>query len=220
MSSDQLGDMTHDVGVPPGVFEGAGEKPLLVGERALLGRAQREIPHALATQAPQRIFERPNRTQGIEARVQTGLHTASNGDSPFSNLTHESKGEFLHALTYPTLLGDSSIMFKGLESAVVRDYSSEIAKKATLAHPIIQTTFCGIVAALHPSPRGQGVGAEFRSTVTNISLLSRQASTEPSVGELQHIQVDHVARSSLRCTPIQMVHFSKTNRSHVKLCGK
>lgn len=74
-------------------------------------------------------------TRGVELHLRTELEDGPNHDSPSSKLAADPTRDLLHAITYPTMLGDSSMMFKGVQPVAVLDHTPEIAKKPNLSNP-------------------------------------------------------------------------------------
>ena len=129
---------------------------------------------------------------GVEVQLTTELLAVPRGSSTFSALSqvNPSSREVLHSLTFPTLIGDTALVFKGIESAVVRDYEPEIANKTTLSNPAVQTTFRGLAVAVRPTVQGKTNGANLYVEISHIPTPTRQSTAQDSVGDLYHVNVN------------------------------
>ena len=140
-----------------------------------------------------------SRMQTVETRIRTELQKAPQTNSTFTRIdtAASAERELLHALTFPSLLGHEAIVFKGMETAVLRDYHVEIAKKAAISNPVVQTIFSGIATGVRPTLQDKGIGADLRVFIQHVPKPELQPTAQAKGGDLYHV---HLNRAQFRHT--------------------
>ncbi|MEE2887981.1 MAG: hypothetical protein VX951_11190 [Planctomycetota bacterium] len=126
-----------------------------------------------------------------EVKLRTVLRPTAATATTFSEITPSTNQPTptYHAVTFPSLHDHAAIVMKGIESRLIRDFEVEIAKKSTIANPMMQTTFNGLAVGFRGAQQGQNSTGQLSVDLQYLPEPRHQPTAQSGGGNLYHARV-------------------------------
>ncbi len=120
----------------------------------------------------------------VEVRATTSLTRVEGASGTLLRPAQTEESRRYQSVTFPTLVGRSHLLVKGVESCTTRDFDAEVAEESAILDPVVVNVFSGVAVNITPILAGQGIDARLKLHLTHVTAAARRPTEQKEGGHL------------------------------------
>ncbi len=122
--------------------------------------------------------------QTVEVRATTTLTRVEGSTGTLVRPAAKEESRRYQSVTFPTLIGRSHLLVKGVEACTTRDFDAEIAEESAILDPVVVNVFSGVMVNITPVLVGQDVEAKLKLHLNHVTTDARRPTEQKEGGDL------------------------------------